>query len=345
MFDDTKLDVPLTRRHLDEVSRDHPIVVGSSRRTHELVQHQGVRAGGHHQGHARSRSRPLLPRRERRAHRPRRRARARRASTRSARARRSRPSSSASAAGSGMRAHLGAADRGGPDVRARRRRRSRSHPRLRGRARQRASCVTAPASWSAATTPSAASRPPASPTASATSGCACVGVKFGADGSASERTMRMSTPYVGTNDYGILTMTQKEIDEAVEDAHRHNLRVAIHANGDVTIDMVLKAYERVLKQWPRPDPRHRIEHCSLVNPELLAPHQGARRDPDAVLDLRALSRREVEVLRPGQDALDVRAQVVPRHRHSRRRRVRLRPGSVRAADGHPKHGHAQGLRW
>jgi predicted amidohydrolase YtcJ len=95
------------------------------------------------------------------------------------------------------------------------------------------------------------------------------GVKFGADGSASERTMRMSTPYVGTTDYGILTMTQQEIDDAVEDAWRHNFRVAIHANGDVTIDMVLKAYERVQKAWPRPDPRNRIEHCSLVNPELL----------------------------------------------------------------------------
>src|SRR5918994_3199968 len=98
----------------------------------------------------------------------------------------------------------------------------------------------------------------------------CVGVKFAADGSASERTMRMSTPYVGTKDYGILTMTQKEVDDAVEDAWRHNFRLAIHANGDVTIDMVLKAYENVLKQWPRPDPRNRIEHCSLVNPDLLA---------------------------------------------------------------------------
>ncbi len=96
------------------------------------------------------------------------------------------------------------------------------------------------------------------------------GVKFAADGSASERTMRMSTPYVGTTDYGILTMTQPEIDEAVEDAHRHNFRVAVHANGDVTIDMVLKAYEKVLAKYPRPDTRQRIEHCSLVNPELLA---------------------------------------------------------------------------
>jgi predicted amidohydrolase YtcJ len=95
------------------------------------------------------------------------------------------------------------------------------------------------------------------------------GVKFVADGSASERTMRMSTPYVGTNDYGILTMTEQEIQDAVEDAWRHNFRIGVHANGDVTIDFVLKAYERVQQKWPRPDPRNRIEHCSLVNPDLI----------------------------------------------------------------------------
>ena len=95
------------------------------------------------------------------------------------------------------------------------------------------------------------------------------GLKYGADGSASERTMRMSTPYVGTKDYGILTMTQKEIDEAVEDGHRNDFQIGIHANGDVTIDMVLKAYERVLQRWPDANRRHRIEHCTLVNPDLL----------------------------------------------------------------------------
>ncbi len=95
-------------------------------------------------------------------------------------------------------------------------------------------------------------------------------VKFAADGSASERTMAMSTPYAGRpDDFGILTMTQDEIHEVVEDAHRAGWQVAIHANGDVTIDMVLNAYERVQRMWPRADPRHRIEHCSLVNPELL----------------------------------------------------------------------------
>ena len=96
-------------------------------------------------------------------------------------------------------------------------------------------------------------------------------VKFTADGSASERTMRMSEPYEGRpDDYGLLYMTEEEIFQSVENAHRNDFQVAIHANGDVTIKMVLDAYERAQTLWPRADTRHRIEHCSLVNPELLS---------------------------------------------------------------------------
>ncbi len=96
-------------------------------------------------------------------------------------------------------------------------------------------------------------------------------VKYGADGSASERTMSMSTPYEGRpDDFGILTMSQEEIDAAVDDAVVHDFRIGIHANGDVAINMVLDAYERVLKDWQGPNPRFRIEHCSLVNPEILS---------------------------------------------------------------------------
>jgi predicted amidohydrolase YtcJ len=96
------------------------------------------------------------------------------------------------------------------------------------------------------------------------------GIKFAADGSVSERTMRMSTPFVGTDDHGILTMTQDDIYEAVEDAHTHGFQVGIHANGDVAIDMVLKGYERTLQKWPDPKRRHRIEHCTQINPELVS---------------------------------------------------------------------------
>jgi hypothetical protein len=96
-------------------------------------------------------------------------------------------------------------------------------------------------------------------------------VKYVADGSASERTMRMSTAYQARpDDFGILRMDQKQIDEAVDDAIAHDFRIGIHANGDVTIDMVLSAYERVLKDWKGVNPRLRIEHCSLINPRIVA---------------------------------------------------------------------------
>ena len=95
-------------------------------------------------------------------------------------------------------------------------------------------------------------------------------VKYAADGSASERTMSRSTPYSGRpDDFGILTMTQEEIYAAVDDAVAHDFRIGIHANGDVAIDRVLNAYERVLKDWSGENPRFRIEHCSMVNPSLL----------------------------------------------------------------------------
>ncbi|MBI4520652.1 MAG: amidohydrolase family protein [Gemmatimonadetes bacterium] len=95
-------------------------------------------------------------------------------------------------------------------------------------------------------------------------------VKYGADGSISGRTARMSQPYVGRpNDYGILTMTQQDINEAVEDARLHDFQIGIHANGDVTIDMCLTAYEQVLQRYPHPDPRYRLEHCTLINPDLV----------------------------------------------------------------------------
>ena len=95
-------------------------------------------------------------------------------------------------------------------------------------------------------------------------------VKYGADGSASERTMAMRTPYIGRpDDYGILTMTQDEIYAAVDDAVQHGFQIGIHANGDKTIDMCLNAYERAQRDMPQADPRFRLEHCSLVDDELL----------------------------------------------------------------------------
>ena len=96
------------------------------------------------------------------------------------------------------------------------------------------------------------------------------GLKLYADGSASERTMRMSKPYIGRpNDFGLLVTTQDKLNEQVLNAHEQGFQVGVHANGDVGIDMVLNAYELANRLRPRPDPRFRIEHCTLINDLLL----------------------------------------------------------------------------
>jgi hypothetical protein len=82
--------------------------------------------------------------------------------------------------------------------------------------------------------------------------------------------MRMSKPYVGRpKDFGILVTTQEQLNVAVRNAHALGFQVGVHANGDVAIDMVLKAYDLALRAHPRTGTRHRIEHCTLVNPDLL----------------------------------------------------------------------------
>ena len=97
------------------------------------------------------------------------------------------------------------------------------------------------------------------------------GIKMVADGAISTRTAYLSEPYEGSScDHGILAMEADEIEQQVMDMHKAGFQVCIHANGDSTIDLVLTAYEKAQKAYPRSDARHRIEHCTLINPELLA---------------------------------------------------------------------------
>jgi predicted amidohydrolase YtcJ len=102
-------------------------------------------------------------------------------------------------------------------------------------------------------------------------------IRFGAtsehtcDGSFSERTMAMSVPYPGVEPpySGNVLFTQDELDGWVARMHRAGIQVNCHANGDVTIDMVLTAYERAQALFPRPDPRPKITHCTLINDGIL----------------------------------------------------------------------------
>jgi hypothetical protein len=95
-------------------------------------------------------------------------------------------------------------------------------------------------------------------------------MKLVCDGSISERTARLSTPYEGRpNDYGILVMTEEELYGYGHKAHLAGWQIGTHANGDVGIDTTLRVYERLQREAPRKDPRFRLEHCTVINDDLV----------------------------------------------------------------------------
>jgi predicted amidohydrolase YtcJ len=101
-------------------------------------------------------------------------------------------------------------------------------------------------------------------------------VKVGAqksvcDGSISERTARLSQPYIGRpNDFGILVTDEEHLYALSRKAHEAGWQLGTHANGDVGIDTTLRVYERLQKEMPRRDPRFRLEHCTVINDSLVA---------------------------------------------------------------------------
>jgi predicted amidohydrolase YtcJ len=102
------------------------------------------------------------------------------------------------------------------------------------------------------------------------------GVRYGAiklfhGNSLSAQTCWLSKPYSNRPDYfGVPpTRTQEELNAVILQVHAAGLQACVHSNGDREIEMLLNAFEHALQQQPRADHRHRIEHCSVVTPELL----------------------------------------------------------------------------
>ena len=69
--------------------------------------------------------------------------------------------------------------------------------------------------------------------------------------------------YVGKDTRGALNYSEEELYEVAKRAHDSGWSLAVHANGDAAIDTSLNVYERILKENPRDDHRHRLEHCSI----------------------------------------------------------------------------------
>jgi predicted amidohydrolase YtcJ len=102
------------------------------------------------------------------------------------------------------------------------------------------------------------------------------GVRYGAiksfhGNSLSGQTAWLYEPYADRADYFGLApaRSRADLEVLVLRVHKAGLQSCIHSNGDREIDMVLDAYEVALKAAPRANHRHRIEHCSIVNPAIL----------------------------------------------------------------------------
>jgi len=97
------------------------------------------------------------------------------------------------------------------------------------------------------------------------------GVKIILDGAIAGRTAALREGYADDReDHGVLVIEEQDtLDKLVDRIHRLGYQACIHANGDMAIEMALDAIERSQKAFLREDPRHRIEHCTIVNEAIL----------------------------------------------------------------------------
>jgi predicted amidohydrolase YtcJ len=91
-------------------------------------------------------------------------------------------------------------------------------------------------------------------------------VKAFADGALTARTAAMSEDYADRAGWrGFLLEDETALRDKIIAAHCNGWRVATHAIGDAAIDAVLDAYEQAQRLMPRPDVRHRVEHCGVAS--------------------------------------------------------------------------------
>ncbi|HMK65926.1 MAG TPA: amidohydrolase [Thermodesulfobacteriota bacterium] len=78
------------------------------------------------------------------------------------------------------------------------------------------------------------------------------------------------TPFKGDPDYrGYPVISPEPLKAQVMELHKAGYQIAVHANGDATIDAAIEAFRLAQEAYPRQDTRHRIEHCQMVREDQL----------------------------------------------------------------------------
>ncbi|HLI35851.1 MAG TPA: amidohydrolase [Streptosporangiaceae bacterium] len=95
------------------------------------------------------------------------------------------------------------------------------------------------------------------------------GIKAFVDGACGGRTCLVDEPFEGSDDHGIQTTPTGELGRIVDEVHRRGWRICVHANGDRAITLLLGCLEAARRRWPGGGTAHRIEHCTIVTPQIL----------------------------------------------------------------------------
>jgi predicted amidohydrolase YtcJ len=96
-------------------------------------------------------------------------------------------------------------------------------------------------------------------------------LKLMIDGSSSGPTAATFASYASDpGNHGILSHSQEVVDDYAARGHIGGWQVTSHAVGDKGVSMIVRALGKAMQLYPKPNARHRIEHCAMVNEELLS---------------------------------------------------------------------------
>jgi predicted amidohydrolase YtcJ len=96
------------------------------------------------------------------------------------------------------------------------------------------------------------------------------GIKLFADGTFGSSTAYMQKPFSDNpQKSGFLMHTSDELYALMAAAHNAGWQVCIHAIGDAANRLCVELYARLFKQFPRNRCRHRIEHASILDADVL----------------------------------------------------------------------------
>ncbi|MDI9916193.1 amidohydrolase [Rhodococcus sp. IEGM 1379] len=103
-----------------------------------------------------------------------------------------------------------------------------------------------------------------------------IGIKVWSDGSPWVGNIATSFPYLDTEatrglgiacTHGHANYTGEQIHDISAAYFDKGWQIACHAHGDDAITMVLDAWEQLLREYPRPDHRLRLEHVGAMRPD------------------------------------------------------------------------------